>query len=110
MLACACVIDSFSTYTSYAARTDYADAFLEFVFPAHTAPDNATQCLTLFTIDNSITDGDRNLSLLVIAQNERVLSSPAEIIIVDDERMCDNNTCTVSMHALTARSICFNQT
>ena len=71
--------------TSHTARTDYTDVSEVLVFPANTPPASSTQCFSLFTIDNSIADGDRSLLILVTSFNERVTSDPAQIIIVDDE-------------------------
>ena len=80
---CMCGMGYF--FIPHKAGTDYMDVPEELSFPANTPPASSTQCFRLFTIDNSIVDGDRNLSILVTSFNERVMSDPAQIIIVDDE-------------------------
>lgn len=58
----------------------------QLIFPADTDPGSATQCFPVFAIDNSMADGDRTFSLLLTSSNPRVLSSPVQIIIEDNER------------------------
>ena len=55
-------------------------------FLANTEPFNNMLCIQIIVIDNDVADGDRTFSLLLASSNPRVLSSPVQLIIEDDER------------------------
>jgi hypothetical protein len=68
------------------AGIDYIEVDEQLTLPANTDPGLGVQCFPIIVIDNNVADGDRTFSLLLTSSNPRVLSSPVQIIIEDDER------------------------
>ena len=71
---------------NFLAGIDYIEVDQQLIFAANTDPASTAQCFPVIAIDNNITDGDRTFSLQLTGSNLRVLSSPVQIIIEDDER------------------------
>ena len=54
-------------------------------FPPQEAAGSSIQCFDFVTINNQVADGDRTVSLVFTTSSPRVIASPLQIIIVDDE-------------------------
>ena len=68
----------------FSAGIDYIEVDQQLMFAANTA--GTVVCFSVIVVDNDIADGDRTFSLKLNSSNPRVLSSPVQIIIEDDER------------------------
>ena len=54
-------------------------------FPPQEVAGISMQCFDFLTINNEFADGDRTVSLVFTTPSPRVIASPLQIIIVDDE-------------------------
>ena len=67
------------------ASIDYVAQIPPLNFPPQEAASIFIQCFDFLIINNAIADGDRTVSLVFTTSSPRVIVSPLQIIIVDDE-------------------------
>lgn len=67
------------------ALADYVDEIQRLNFPTQEAAGIFIQCFDFLTINNEFADGDRTVSLVFSTSSPRVIATPMQIIIVDDE-------------------------